>query len=599
MHLRWRASIRAQLLALVLAVALPLLALVSFAAYLELRRAAENAHATAHSLAALTAAHIDQLLQESMTILAEVADRPQMRGFEPAHCDPFLREIPHLFPQYAGMGLVNTRGEVLCTAVTPPGTVSASVADRTWFQEVMRTEQFTVSEALVGRVQGIWVTILAYPVYDFEGQLAGALVMPIDLVRYQTALAQVSLPGTIITVVDGRSVVLARSQDAEQYVGQVMRNDELMRLALVEGSSIRSTGIDGIPKFYGMMRVPNTNWIAYTGIPTNVALGSVRHNLIQFGLAAVAIIVFVSLLALYLMQQIERPAQALARLAAAVATGQVERRAETAGPEEFRAVAVQFNRMLDAHSRHQAAIQEYARQLEIANQELESFAYSVSHDLRAHLRALDGYGDMLQSGYGDQLDEQGSHYLERMLAAGRRMGQLIEDLLKLSRVSRQEMRIGRVNLSDLTRDIVTELQQRTPQRPVTIKIADNCVASGDERLLRIALENLLENAWKFTSKNVQAQVEFGCAPQAEEDNVFFVCDNGIGFDMAYSKKLFGAFQRLHSAEEFPGTGIGLATVQRVIQRHGGRVWAESAAQQGATFFFTLPGRVEEPLLNGR
>ena len=231
-------------------------------------------------------------------------------------------------------------------------------------------------------------------------------------------------------------------------------------------------------------------------------------------------------------------------------------------------------------------VRERTAELETANKELESFSYSVSHDLRAPLRGIAGFSRVLLAKYLDRLDDRGKDFLQRVDAASRRMGELIEDLLNLSRVTRTEMRREQVNLTLLARSIAAELQQTEPEREVTFLIQDNLTTSGDPRLLRIVLENLLGNAWKFTSKHPTATIEFGRIEKNGKP-VHFVRDNGAGFDMAYVDKLFGPFQRLHSLNEFTGTGIGLATVQRIIHRHGGEVWAEGEVEKGATLSFTL------------
>jgi light-regulated signal transduction histidine kinase (bacteriophytochrome) len=218
----------------------------------------------------------------------------------------------------------------------------------------------------------------------------------------------------------------------------------------------------------------------------------------------------------------------------------------------------------------------------------------VSHDLRAPLRSIEGFSQALLEDYGTALDEQGRDYLQRVSNGAARMSELIDDLLALSRVSRSEMLRGPVDLSALATTVAQTLQARTPQRPVSVEIAPGLSAEGDVRLLQIALENLLGNAWKFTRKQPQPRIEFGVTEQ-DGMSVYFVRDNGAGFDMQYVDKLFGVFQRLHRAEEFEGTGIGLATVHRIIARHGGRVWAEAALNQGATFYFTLKlASSEEP-----
>src|SRR5262249_10540688 len=229
---------------------------------------------------------------------------------------------------------------------------------------------------------------------------------------------------------------------------------------------------------------------------------------------------------------------------------------------------------------------EWARELERANQELEAFSYSVSHDLRAPLRAIDGFSKALHTEYSSHLDEQGRHYLKRVRSATQRMAQLIDDLLGLSRITRVAMSRERVDLTDLARKILGEVAAREPQRKFESVVAEDLVAQADPRLVAVLLENLMGNAWKFTSKQPLSRIEVG-QQEREGEAVFFVRDNGAGFNMKYAKKLFTPFQRLHSQDEFEGTGIGLATVQRIVARHGGRVWAEASPGQGAAFFFTL------------
>ncbi|HCR71489.1 MAG TPA: hypothetical protein DIW23_08610 [Anaerolineae bacterium] len=232
-------------------------------------------------------------------------------------------------------------------------------------------------------------------------------------------------------------------------------------------------------------------------------------------------------------------------------------------------------------------LQQRQNALEVANKELESFSYSVSHDLRAPLRAINGFGQALLSKYADTLDEQGVHYLNRIKENTHQMGQLIDDLLSLSRISRREMEKDNVNLSKLAFEIDENLRAQEPERQVLFEVEEQVEGLGDADLIKIALQNLISNAWKFTSSRASASIQIGVLPKQNEGKVFFVRDNGVGFDMTYANKLFGAFQRLHSTAEFPGTGIGLAIVQRIIHRHGGKVWAEAELEKGATFYFTL------------
>jgi PAS domain S-box-containing protein len=230
-------------------------------------------------------------------------------------------------------------------------------------------------------------------------------------------------------------------------------------------------------------------------------------------------------------------------------------------------------------------VRERTAQLEAANKELEAFAYSVSHDLRAPLRGIDGWSLALAEDYSSQLDERAQQYIQRVRSETQRMGQLIDDLLQLSRITRVEMQRGEVDLSNLAKAVALRLRESNGTRKIKFLIQSGLKTEGDARLLDIVLTNLFDNAIKFTGSRSEALIDFG-EKLWDGQRAFFVRDNGVGFDPAYAGILFGAFQRLHKATEFPGTGIGLATVQRIIRRHGGRIWAEARANQGATFYFT-------------
>lgn len=227
--------------------------------------------------------------------------------------------------------------------------------------------------------------------------------------------------------------------------------------------------------------------------------------------------------------------------------------------------------------------------IETANRDLESFSYSVAHDLRAPLRSIDGFSLALLEDEAEKLGDEGRKSLYHLREIAQHMADLIEDLLSLSQVSRAELTRRRVDLTSIANDVAARLQQQNPDRKVKCVIEKGLVAEGDERLLGVALENLIGNAWKFTSKCANAKIQIGVA-ENDSQPTYFIRDNGAGFDMAYESKLFGAFQRLHSAREFEGTGIGLAIVRRVIERHGGHVWAKGEIGRGATFFFNLGGR---------
>jgi signal transduction histidine kinase len=239
-----------------------------------------------------------------------------------------------------------------------------------------------------------------------------------------------------------------------------------------------------------------------------------------------------------------------------------------------------------AHDQLEERVEERTRELAATNKEPEAFAYSVSHDLRAPLRGIDGFSQALLEDYSDRLDSTGRDYLDRVRRAAQRMSCLIDDMLALSRVTRSQIHRENLDLSAIARSIAEELRRAEPVRIVEFEIEEGLTATGDSQLLRAALENLIRNSWKYTSAHPLARIEFGKVRQNGK-SPYFVRDDGAGFDPRYTDRLFGAFQRLHTASEFPGTGVGLATVQRIIHRHGGEIWAEGAVERGATFYFTL------------
>ena len=280
-----------------------------------------------------------------------------------------------------------------------------------------------------------------------------------------------------------------------------------------------------------------------------------------------------------------------------VASGNWGFKLDIGGNDEIGEMSRNFDAMTAALRASFAQIERSNQELAALNKEIEAFSYSVSHDLRAPLRSMDGFSLALLEDYSDRLDDEGRDYLQRIRAASQRMGRLIDELLGLSKVTRTELVIRDVDLSALAREIAEGLQQQHPDRDVRWEIEQGLVVRADKSLMQIALQNLIENAWKFTARTAGAVVRVGRSVQ-DGQAAWFVADNGVGFDMNYADRLFGAFQRLHHESEFAGTGIGLAIVHRIIRRHEGRIWAESQPGRGATFYFTFRGSTDEPRQQG-
>jgi signal transduction histidine kinase len=307
----------------------------------------------------------------------------------------------------------------------------------------------------------------------------------------------------------------------------------------------------------------------------------------------VACLIPVVLLSLRLSQDVLKVLAALAVGLERFGSGDLSTRIQVETEDELGDVAAHANRIAASVQRAGVERERMEAALKLSNRELEAFSYSVAHDLRAPLRGINGFSHALLEDCGDKLDAEGKDYLARIATAAERMGQLIDALLALSRLSRTKLRREEVNLTRVAHNVFEQLKATHPDRVVDFDHGDDVVVDGDPALLRALLENLLGNAWKFTGARPSAHIAFGVERDAKEHEVvYFVRDDGAGFDMAYAEKLFAPFQRLHSAAEFAGTGIGLATVQRIVHRHGGRIWAEGAVGRGATFHFTLPTPTE-------
>ncbi len=370
-----------------------------------------------------------------------------------------------------------------------------------------------------------------------------------------------------------------------------------------------------LPEGFGLEAQQSFDWLivhlvhpyALDGVPIGLVyiradLSDLLNRLTRYGLIVGGVLLLAMGAAFFVSRALRRSiSEPIVSLASVVSRITVERdysvRAPAIGEGEVAALTAAVNAMLSEIQVRDRSLQESrdlleqrvrdrTSELNASNKELEAFCYSVSHDLRAPLRSIDGFSLALAEDHAASLNDEGTGYLSRIRVATQRMGTLIDDLLNLSRITRSDFRTQKVNLSQIARSIMSELEAVEPERHVEVAIADDMEALGDARLLRQVLENLLRNAWKFSSKRPAARIEFG-QRTVNGAPAFFVSDNGAGFDMAYASRLFGVFQRLHGMSEFPGTGVGLAIVDRVVRRHGGHVWADAAVDSGATFYFTL------------
>jgi len=549
--------------------------------YVAARQAAERELST---IADLKAAQISIWWQERRSD-AEVALRTPMiqarareflSGSAPAGEDLLAwMEVQRDRYHYRRIILYDARGKPRLWA--PPGSSSPNITEGQEIQAVLRaggvsvTDLHTHGEAADGQRPRIdldlWVPLGGKPGTNAPAQ--GALLMEIDPQQFQYPLMQFwprfsRTAETLLVRREGDQVVylnpLRHRAGAELSLRLPIHGQRTLPAALaakgaagvVEGEDYRQA-----PVLADVRAVSGTPWFMVAKVDREEAYAPYWR-----GVWMIVIILLVTILS--------------AVLGMGLLWGQHDTRQLR---EEHSA-----DRLLNDELEQR--VKDRTVQLEASNRELEAFCYSVSHDLRAPLRGIDGWSLALLEDYREKLDEKGCQYLNRVRADTQRMGRLIDDLLLLSRVTRGTIQRSRVDLTAIAQSVAARLRETEPERRVEFAAQPGLTAQGDARLLDIVLSNLLGNAWKFSGRRPLARVEFG-RTEVGGKPAFFVRDNGVGFDMSYAQKLFGAFQRMHEASEFPGTGIGLATVQRVIQRHGGRVWAEAQVDRGATFYFTL------------
>jgi signal transduction histidine kinase len=467
-----------------------------------------------------------------------------------------LRSVPEDFPFIERIFLADPHGTLMADTPALPDVRGVNFAHRDWYQGVLRTGIPYVSDAYQRAAAPQYhVIAAALPIKIDEHRITGILVLQVRLQSLLEWMHTIELgPGGVVYLVDRRGQMAAHPElapDGElRDVSSVPAVEKALRGE--GGADIAFDPVAQDARVVAYAPVPGYGWGVMAEEPTRTAFAARNRELRHLGLAYGLVALASGTFAYWILRMLTERRRAAYHISAL-----------------------------------NADLQRWAAELKQANKELDVFSYTVSHDLRAPLSSIDGFSQALLDDYAATLDARGQDYLQRICEATQRMADLIDALLDLSHVTEGEPVREAVDVSALARAMATDLQRCEPTRQAEFVIADGLVAHGDARWLGIVLENLFSNAWKFTAKQPRARIEFGSLPQHDGSRVFFVRDNGVGFDMASADKLFGAFQRLHGRTEYPGTGVGLATVQRIIQRHGGRIWAEGTVGQGATFYFTL------------
>jgi signal transduction histidine kinase len=597
-------SLRFRAISLVLLAILPLLAL-TFYSYVENRDRAVREVQRDEVVAARNLATIQEvLIRDTRQLLVTLTRLPQVQRRDRDGCNALFARMLEESPHFTILAGADLEGRVFASAPAAPGPVN--IADRLWFQKAVETRAFIVSEPVLGRISGKYSLSMSYPILDESGRLQGAVVAAVDLNWLGSLLAKSDLPpGTALVLTDATRKVLFRYPEPLKYIGRMLPDGLIKAMTARDEGVAQGVGLPGDACLFAFARLspPWQDMLVFISLPKDLALRQVnrdlRRNLIWLGLVAI----FAMAAAwygsgLFIIRPVKKLRGVIERLAAGDLTART-------GPDypmgELGLLAQAFDQMADSLqerttrlkqatrelTRRVSELKERTDQLEASNRELDSFSYSVSHDLRAPLRGIAGFSRILLDEYASRLDAEGRRYLDIIQSQTRKMGKLIDDLLTLSRLGRKVMRVVDFDMKTLSRAVFADLEKLDPGRNLHIHFTPMPPARGDRDMIRQVLVNLLGNAIKFTRTREIAEIEVS-GRSAETENVYCVLDNGVGFEMAYVEKLFGVFQRLHSEEQFEGTGVGLANVQRIVQRHGGRVWAEGKVDEGAIFCFSLP-----------
>jgi signal transduction histidine kinase len=597
-------SLRSRAILLVLLAILPLLALTVFSYITQRDRAIYEVQrdeiVAARNLATLQ----ETLIGTTRHLLISLARLSQVQRHDRVACEALFAGVLAQSPYYGALLAVDRQGQLSASAPAASGPVN--YADRLWFQEVVQTKTFVISEPIQGRLTQKYVSNLAYPILDEAGQLQGVVTVGLDLSWLGNQLARSDFPpGTAFALIDTTGKALFRYPEPLKYTGRMMPDLLVKAINSHDEGVVEVIGLPGDLRLVGFTRLspPWHNLSMAVALPKHLALVRVNHdlwrNLIWLGLVALLALAAAWYGSdLFIVRPVRNLQGATDRLAAGDLTGRV-------GPDypvgELGLLAQDFDKMADALQKREAELKEATAklrehvlelnrrtaQLETANKELESFSYFVSHDLRGPLRGIAGFSRLLLERGADNLDDEGKRFLNIIISGTKKMGELIDDLLTFSRLGRKAMNIGTFQMEDLVRAVFDEGKNLEPGRTIHLEVKPLPAARADRSMMRQVWANLLANAIKFTRPRETAIIEVG-GKSTEEENIYYVKDNGVGFNMQYADKLFGTFQRLHREDEFEGTGVGLALVQRIVQRHGGRVWAEGTAGEGVSFFFTLP-----------
>ncbi len=602
-------GLRARLLLLVSLPTIPALLLVLYTNLEQRRFGTAKVEKEVFKVAQVVAGSQSALLENTRRHLIGLTKFPQARSRNTSSFRTFFATMREVYTDYTDFGIIETNGALVSCSFGLTG--ETNLLQQAHFQRALRSHDLAVGDFQPGTSFSKPSLPIAYPLLDEQKRLIRVLYAALDLEALNLALANMPLPkGGVAEVFDSKGRILARYPDTEKWAGKSCGDSAVFATIIAKGEgTVDMPGLDGTPRLHAFTAIRyggEPGLFINVGVPSTLAY-SETTRMLAFNLTILGTVALLALAAawLYADHYILHPIGALLASTRRVGSGDLSARAGIAqGSPELQQLAQAFDEMAtslqqqgvemerskDVIRRLNASLEgrvaERTAQLEGLNRQLEAFSYSVSHDLRAPLRHIGAYLQLLQKESGSSFTEEGHRFLGQISGSIERMNALIEDLLTFARTNRAEMRLENVGMSDLVNEVRQEMKRDTDGRDIRWEIDPLPQVRVDRSMLKQVWANLLSNAVKYTRERPHAEIKVGCQ-RHESELEFYVRDNGAGFDMKYASKLFGVFQRLHSLEKFEGTGIGLANVHRIIARHGGRTWAEGKINQGATFHFTL------------
>ena len=596
-------SFRMQLFVLVLLVLIPAFLLISFGAFQRQKTEKTRAKERAVTLARLAAAEQRYYLKQARQLLATVTQFDFLvLGTNRQYCEFNLTNLKLLSPDFVDFGLLEADGTVFCNTFSNQ---TADLVIPNLAARVLHSKDFIVAGYLSTPILPDAALQFGYPVYGENGEVQRIIYASLKAPLLSEGLADIPLPsGGVVNVLDRSGKMIARYPDDEQLTGKRFESSVFLQRAIQETTNIfEGEGLDGRSRLYAITKLEDGDrnpLFVGVGLPREQSFAAAHEMLLMDSAIMLGVGCFVLLLGWRFSElNLLRPVGAILDSAKRLRDGDLSARTGISnGKAELHLLARTFDEMASTLEERQSEINrhnleleqrvhERTTELQTLNSELEAFSYSVSHDLRAPLRHMNGFAQILMADKKFQEDPQACRYLGLITKSARQMGMLIDDLLAFSRMARQRLAVERIDSSAMVASVIRELEATERDREITWSIAPLPEVQGDSSMLKQVWVNLISNALKYTRGKLPPKITIQGRSDTDEI-IFSVSDNGAGFNMAYADKLFGVFQRLHRDDEFEGTGIGLANVRRVIHRHGGKTWAEGEVGKGATFFFSLP-----------